>query len=402
MDDATPTATASAPRRRRKPPQKERGIFEKPKGSGVWWVRYHDEQGHEHREKAGPKALARQVYAKRKTEIRERRFFPEQTPEWNPTFAERIEDYLARRASTRRDRDGAARYGRYWREAPETKGKTMRQLTTEDFERYRERRRTATAVGAKRKRGAASAATLNRELGFARAVFNDFREALEDRKLSPIANPVRSRLFVPEPPGRTRYLTEDEEHRLLAELPGFVDRAAVVMAIHTGLDRGAQFGLRWSDVDLVTRAIHTVRRKGRRKGATPVTVRINDELLALLQSLPSRCASEWVFPASSGPGPIDGREFDRLVFRPALARAEVRGFRWKDLRHTFATRLRMQSVDLKSIGELMGHTSTRMTERYAHAAPDHLLETVQRISREPRTVAEETGTTTGTSTTGTV
>lgn len=38
----------------------------------------------------------------------------------------------------------------------------------------------------------------------------------------------------------------------------------------------------------------------------------------------------------------------------------------------------------------MGHTTTRMTERYAHASPDHLLETVQRISREP----------TGTSTTG--
>jgi hypothetical protein len=42
----------------------------------------------------------------------------------------------------------------------------------------------------------------------------------------------------------------------------------------------------------------------------------------------------------------------------------------------------------------MGHTTTRMTERYAHAAPGYLLETVQRISREP------TGTATGTSTTG--
>jgi integrase len=59
-------------------------------------------------------------------------------------------------------------------------------------------------------------------------------------------------------------------------------------------------------------------------------------------------------------------------------------------------------VDLKSIGELMGHTTTRMTERYAHATPDHLLETVQRISREPRAVEAPTGTATGTSTTGTV
>jgi len=48
-----------------------------------------------------------------------------------------------------------------------------------------------------------------------------------------------------------------------------------------------------------------------------------------------------VFPNSDGSGPLDGREFDRLVFRPALKRAGIREFRWKDLRHTFATRLRM-------------------------------------------------------------
>jgi integrase len=370
--------------------RRERGVFERQPGSGVWWARYTDEQGRVHREVAGTKVLARQLYQKRKTEVRERRFFPEQQQAWDPTFAERIADYLARRRSTLRDPAGADRYARYWCEAPETAGKTMRALTTQDFERYRERRRTGAAPGAKRKRGPASVITVNKELSFARAVFNDFREALEDRKQPPIANPVRSRLFAPEPPGRTRYLSEDEEQCLCAELPGFVERAAVRVAIHTGLDRGAQFGLRWSDVDVVTRTIHTVRRKGRRKGATPVNVRINDELLGILQTLPSRCVSEWVFPDASGTAAMDGREFDRLVFRPALVRAGVAGFRWKDLRHTFATRLRMQNVDLKSIGELMGHTTTRMTERYAHAAPDHLLATVQRISREPTGTATDT------------
>lgn len=378
-------------RRTRKEPARERGIFERPKGSGVWWVRYTDDAGRLRREKAGPRALARDLYQKRKTEVRERRFFPEPQPLWDPSFSERIGDYLARRKSTLRDPEGAARYGRYWREAPETAGKTMRELTTEDFERYRERRRRESPVGARRKRGGGSVSTLNRELSFARAVFNDFLEALEDRKQAPIANPVRSRLVLPEPAGRVRYLTEDEEQRLLVELPDAVAWSAVLVAIHTGLDRGAQFGLCWRDVDLVTRTIHAVRRKGRRKGATAVRVPINDELLGILQGLPSRCASDWVFPNATGTGPLDGRDFDRLVFRPALARAGIADFRWKDLRHTFATRLRMQNADLKSIGELMGHTTTRMTERYAHAAPGYLLATVQRISRQP------SGTTTDTS-----
>jgi Phage integrase family len=82
----------------------------------------------------------------------------------------------------------------------------------------------------------------------------------------------------------------------------------------------------------------------------------------VLQALPSRCMSEWVFPNAAGSGPLDGRDFDHLVFRPALHRASIRDFGWKDLRHTFATCLRMQNVDLKSIGELMGHTTPRMTD----------------------------------------
>ena len=52
-----------------------RGVFERPKGSGVWWVRYHDEHGRGPR-RVGSKTLAAEVYRKRKTEIAERRFFP--------------------------------------------------------------------------------------------------------------------------------------------------------------------------------------------------------------------------------------------------------------------------------------------------------------------------------------
>ena len=60
---------------------KDRGLFERPPGSGIWWVRYFDHHGREHREKIGAKGLARRVYEKRKTEIREGRFFAPKRPE---------------------------------------------------------------------------------------------------------------------------------------------------------------------------------------------------------------------------------------------------------------------------------------------------------------------------------
>src|SRR5262245_33967661 len=56
---------------------KDRGLFERPKGSGIWWVRYFDGDGKERRERVGPKALARKRYMQRKTEIAEGRYFPD-------------------------------------------------------------------------------------------------------------------------------------------------------------------------------------------------------------------------------------------------------------------------------------------------------------------------------------
>jgi len=58
--------------------RKERGLFERPTGSGVWWIRCCDQYGRLHREKVGPKKLAKEIYRKRKTEIREGKSFPEQ------------------------------------------------------------------------------------------------------------------------------------------------------------------------------------------------------------------------------------------------------------------------------------------------------------------------------------
>src|SRR5262245_47405214 len=76
--------------------RKSRGVFERPAGSGVWWVCYFDEHGRRHREKVGPKGLALKVYQKRKNEIQERRFFPERIRRREVLLADAIRDNLAR------------------------------------------------------------------------------------------------------------------------------------------------------------------------------------------------------------------------------------------------------------------------------------------------------------------
>ena len=59
-------------------------------------------------------------------------------------------------------------------------------------------------------------------------------------------------------------------------------------------------------------------------------------------------------------------------FGPAVLEAGMRNFTWYCLRHTFAGRLAMAGVDIRTIAELMGHKKIQMTMRYSHLAP-HII-----------------------------
>lgn len=76
----------------------------------------------------------------------------------------------------------------------------------------------------------------------------------------------------------------------------------------------------------------------------------------------------------------------------ALKQAGISNFRWHDLRHTFASRLVIAGVDLRTVQELMSHQSYEMTLRYAHLAAAHTLEAVQRLCPQGEAPANTIGT----------
>ena len=69
-------------------------------------------------------------------------------------------------------------------------------------------------------------------------------------------------------------------------------------------------------------------------------------------------------------------ENGRHWFDDAVMKAGIKNFRWHDLRHTFASRLRMKGAPLEDIADLLGHKSLTMTRRYAHLGPNKLHEVV--------------------------
>ena len=77
-------------------------------------------------------------------------------------------------------------------------------------------------------------------------------------------------------------------------------------------------------------------------------------------------------------------------------KAGIQDFRWHDLRHMFASRLVMAGVDIRTVQELMGHKTIQVTLRYAHLAPRHQLEAVQRLCDTGSTPEGSTDTKTST------
>ena len=180
-------------------------------------------------------------------------------------------------------------------------------------------------------------------------------------------------------------MTEDEE-TALRNVIGETHWPLVAVALHTGLRRSEQFNLRWRDVDFANGVLTIPRSKHGEVRRVPMNETVRD----ILAALPSRMRSPFVFASATGGTPLDSQNFVNRVFVKALRGARIDDFTWHCLRHTFASRLVMAGVDLRTVQELLGHKTMAMTLRYAHLSPGHQLDAVRRLD------TERTGTATGT------
>ena len=89
----------------------------------------------------------------------------------------------------------------------------------------------------------------------------------------------------------------------------------------------------------------------------------------LLERLATVAQGEFVFRAEKGEKPL---RYVRDQFRRACAKARIEDFHFHDLRHTAISYMMMNGIDLKTIAELVGHTTAQMVDqRYGHLSPDH-------------------------------
>jgi integrase len=200
-------------------------------------------------------------------------------------------------------------------------------------------------------------------------------------------NPVSAIRLTREHNARNRCLSSEEEARLLAALPARLV-PFITMALHTGMRRGELQGLRWDDVDFATGAL----RVRRDKAGDGRWVTLNRVALDALRRVKreQKVLSPFVFCSPEG---RFLHNFERY-WRPALLAARLIDFRFHDCRHTFASRLVMNGVDLYTVQRAGGWKSQAMVQRYAHLSPDHIKAAVERLA--DGSFEGATGTKTGT------
>jgi integrase len=360
-----------------KPTRLPVGIECDPRNPGRYRVRYSDQNGR--RCRAGADLTLRQardLLAEKKREVRRAALSDEPTESAEPVrpskaakgsepvsppdetaLGEFISLYLDLTEGHHRDRGGQIQKAALWSKAL---GSTLVSAIGPEHMQQ---------VIADRARQGKSPATLNRDLAFIRRVLN---VAIDHRLID--FNPCRRVKPRREDNRRERFLTPEEECRLLAELDD-QGRAIVTVAMLTGARRANVFGLRWENVDLPQRRICFRWTKSGRPYHVPMT----DTLIRLLAALPSLGQSEWVFPDTTGRAPMKAERFYVARFVPAVRRAGLKGFRFHDLRHTTAARLVMAGVDLVTVKELLGHRSIATTERYAHLSDAHKRAAMARL-----------------------
>ncbi|OPY64295.1 MAG: Tyrosine recombinase XerC [Syntrophorhabdaceae bacterium PtaU1.Bin034] len=129
--------------------------------------------------------------------------------------------------------------------------------------------------------------------------------------------------------------------------------------------RGEILNLTWKDIDFKRNLIRVERSKNGEKRSVPMSQTLQETL----KEIRIRDISGRVFPMAV-------RSL-RAAYAQVLERAEIMDFRFHDLRHTFATKLVQNGVDLYKVKELLGHKTISMTMRYAHHYPESLRSSVE-------------------------
>ena len=198
-------------------------------------------------------------------------------------------------------------------------------------------------------------------------------------------NPAANIKALPSLNTKERYLSPEESIRLAAAVNNSkckMLRFIFPMLLLTGARKREVLDAVWQDIDFEDQTWLIKRTKNGKPRQAFLCHQLLD-MLFFLRSL--NYSSTYVFP-----NPRSGQPYKNIftAWRNARERAGMATFRLHDLRHSFASMLINEGRSLYEVQKLLGHTSSTMTQRYAHLAKDTLREAAGVASSKVTTVID--------------
>jgi len=182
---------------------------------------------------------------------------------------------------------------------------------------------------------------------------------------------------VRQPQKLPRVLSVDEVARLLAGANNPKHRAALAVAYGAGLRASEVVHLKMADIDSERMIVRVEQGKGQRDRYAM----LSPSLLEILRAWWRRGHAQgkmlrggWLFPGRNPVNPLSTRQLNHACHRAAMAAELDKRISMHTLRHSFATHLLENKVDIRVIQVLLGHRKLETTARYSHVATRMLSE----------------------------
>lgn len=293
------------------------------------------------------------------------------------TLAEAIDKYLLdvlpHKANNRNSRN-VSRHLAWWR--AELGSYTLSAVTPAVLVDSRDKLRRSTSTGKGMKAKARAPGTVNRYLLALSGVLSTVANEWMWLETSPMAKVKK----LGEPRGRVRFLSDAERAALLSACKAsdsVMLYPVVVLALSTGMRQGEILGLEWNRVNLKRGAIILEETKNGERRTVPLVGHAAD-VLREYKRAHRRVDTVLVFPSKDGKKPAAIRQ---SWFR-VVEKADLKNFRFHDLRHSAASYLAMNGASITEIADVLGHKTLAMVKRYSHLTEQHTSRVVERMNAE--------------------
>ena len=181
-------------------------------------------------------------------------------------------------------------------------------------------------------------------------------------------------------------LSREEVARLIAAVGNLKHQTALSVAYGAGLRASEIVALKVSDIDSQRMTLRVEQGKGRKDRyamLSPVLLERLRTWWRVGHAQGKILPGGWLFPGLDPMDTLSARQLNRAVRSAAVAAKIDKRVSMHTLRHSFATHLLEQKVDIRVIQVLLGHKKLETTSMYAHVATEVLREVISPLEVLP-------------------